>query len=43
MQLLPFLFLVTAWSLVLGVTAWSYARLLRSDREEKLPPPGTSL
>lgn len=37
-------FMLGAWAVVLGITGWSFYRLLRSDPEhEKLPPPGTSL
>ena len=43
MQLLPLLFMLTAWAFVLGLTIWSFARLMRGPTDEKLPPPGTSL
>ena len=35
-------FLVGAWTFVLGLTFWSFYRLLRSDpSKEQLPPPGS--
>ncbi len=38
------IFLILVWSFVLGLTIWSYRRLLRMDpAKEPLPPPGTSL
>ncbi len=38
------IFLVLAWSFVLGLTFWSFHRLMKSDpSKEPLPPPGTSL
>ena len=38
------MFLILAWTFVLGLTIWSYSRLLRTDpAKEPLPPPGTSL
>lgn len=43
MQTLPLLFLIAVWSFVLGLTFWSYSRLMRTPKDEKLPPPGTSL
>jgi hypothetical protein len=35
------LFMLTAWAFVLGLTFWSFSRLLRTPPEEKLPPPGS--
>lgn len=35
------IFLVLAWSFVLGVAFWSYRKLMSTPREEKLPPPGS--
>ncbi|MDZ4864030.1 MAG: hypothetical protein SGJ01_11360 [Gemmatimonadota bacterium] len=38
------LFLLGAWTFVLGLTLWCFWRLMKSDPEhEKLPPPGTLL
>jgi len=38
-------FLLGAWIFTLGLTGWSWWRLLRADpsKEEHRPPPGTSL
>lgn len=36
-------FMLGAWALVLGLTFWSFWRLMKTPEEEKLPPPGTSL
>jgi hypothetical protein len=37
-------FMLGAWAFVLGLTCWSFARLLKTDpRHEAAPPPGTSL
>jgi len=36
------IFLIGAWTFVLGLTFWSFARLLRSEpSKEQLPPPGS--
>lgn len=38
------LFMIGAWTFVLGLAFWAYRRLLTSDSShEPLPPPGTSL
>ena len=38
------IFMLAAWAFVLGLTLWSFSRLMRSDAsKEPLPPPGTSL
>jgi hypothetical protein len=38
------IFLVLAWTFVLGLTFWSFSRLMKTDpSNEPLPPPGTSL
>ena len=37
------IFMLLAWTFVLGLTFWSFWRLMRSPADEKLPPPGTSL
>jgi hypothetical protein len=38
------LFMLGAWAVVLGLTFWSFRRLLKADSgHEPLPPPGTSL
>lgn len=37
-------FMLAAWAGVLGLTGWSFYRLLRTDpANEAAPPPGTSL
>jgi hypothetical protein len=43
MSLGSLLFMLTAWTCVLGLTAWSFWKLMQTPQEEKLPPPGTSL
>jgi hypothetical protein len=35
------LFLLGAWSFVLGLTFWSFWKLMRTPENEKLPPPGS--
>jgi hypothetical protein len=38
------LFMAGAWVFVLGLTGWSFKKLLTKDPEhEKLPPPGSIL
>lgn len=38
------IFMLAAWTGVLGLTGWSFARLMRTDpKHEAAPPPGTSL
>jgi hypothetical protein len=38
------IFMVMAWTFVLGLAFWSYRKLLKVGPEhEPLPPPGTSL
>jgi heme/copper-type cytochrome/quinol oxidase subunit 2 len=37
------LFMTGAWVFVLGLTVWSFWKLMATPQEEKLPPPGTSL
>lgn len=34
-------FMITAWTFVLGLTAWSYRRLLATPKDEETPPPGS--
>lgn len=37
-------FMLSAWAFVLGLTLWSFARLMKTDpKNEAAPPPGTSL
>ncbi len=43
MSLGSLLFMLIAWVCVLGLTVWSYRKLMQTPQEEKLPPPGTSL
>ena len=35
------IFMIAAWTFVLGLAGWSFYRLLKSPQEEKLPPPGS--
>lgn len=35
------IFMLTAWTFVLGLTGWAYRKLLRTPPDEKLPPPGS--
>lgn len=36
------LFMILAWGFVLGLTAWSFRRLLKAPpSKEHLPPPGS--
>jgi hypothetical protein len=38
------IFMVMAWTFVLGLTFWSFMKLMKTDpSNEPLPPPGTSL
>lgn len=41
MKTTALLFMLGAWAFVLGLTAWSYRKLLSTPEEEKLPPPGS--
>jgi hypothetical protein len=41
MNPLALVFMAGAWIFVLGLTAWSFRKLLSTPREEKLPPPGS--
>ena len=34
-------FMAGAWIFVLGLTIWSFKKLLETPQEEKLPPPGS--
>ena len=34
-------FMIAAWSFVLGLAVWSFSKLLRAPKGEKLPPPGS--
>ena len=44
MKLGALIFMLSAWTVVLGIMLWSFRRLLRADPEhEHPPPPGTSL
>lgn len=36
-------FMLGAWAFVLGLTAWSFWKLMQTPEEEKLPPPGSIL
>jgi len=41
MNLTAFLFMAGAWIFVLGLTLWSFKKLLAMPPEEQLPPPGS--
>jgi hypothetical protein len=41
MRTTALLFMLGAWAFVLGLTSWSFWRLMRTPQEEKLPPPGS--
>jgi hypothetical protein len=44
MRTTALLFMIGAWTFVLGLTAWSFKKLLTKDPEhEHLPPPGSIL
>lgn len=44
MTLKALLFMLGAWVFVLGLTFWSFRKLLKADpAHEHPPPPGTSL
>jgi hypothetical protein len=44
MRTTALIFLLAAWSFVLGLTFWSFYRLVKTDpSNEPTPPPGTSL
>jgi hypothetical protein len=44
MKLSALLFLLGAWAFVLGLTGWSWWKLLTTDpSKQQVPPPGTSL
>jgi len=35
------IFMLSAWTFVLGLMIWSFRRLMKSPQDEKLPPPGS--
>lgn len=35
------IFMAAAWTFVIGLTVWSFRKLLSTPEEEKLPPPGS--
>lgn len=35
------IFMAGAWIFVLGLTFWSFKKLMSTPEDEKLPPPGT--
>jgi hypothetical protein len=41
MNTLALVFMAGAWIFVLGLTIWSFRKLLSTPQEEKLPPPGS--
>lgn len=43
MNLTAVIFMAGAWIFVLGLTFWSYRKLMSTPEEEKLPPPGSIL
>lgn len=34
-------FMLGAWGFVLGLTFWSFKRLMSTPQDEQLPPPGS--
>jgi len=34
-------FMIAAWIFVLGLAVWSFWKLMRAPKGEKLPPPGS--
>ncbi len=34
-------FMIAAWTFVLGLTLWSFKKLMSTSPDEKLPPPGS--
>ena len=36
-----FIFMALAWTCVLGLTLWSFRRLMTTPENETLPPPGS--
>ncbi len=34
-------FMAAAWTFVLGLTTWSFKKLLSTPQDEQLPPPGS--
>ena len=44
MSVTAVIFMAVAWAFVLGLTFWSWWKLMKVDSShENLPPPGTSL
>jgi hypothetical protein len=41
MNPMAIIFMAGAWIFVLGLTTWAFRKLLRTPRDEKLPPPGS--
>ena len=41
MNTMAMIFMAAAWIFVLGLTIWAYRELLRTPKDEKLPPPGS--
>lgn len=41
MKLTALVFMAGAWTFVLGLTLWSFMKLLSTEADEKLPPPGS--
>ena len=41
MKTTALIFMLGAWVFVLGLTAWSWKKLLETPQDEKLPPPGS--
>ena len=39
MRLSALIFMAAAWIFVIGLTTWSFRKLLSTPQEEKLPPP----
>ena len=41
MNTTAFIFMAGAWIFVLGLTLWSFRKLMFTEQDEKLPPPGS--
>ncbi|HEY9517654.1 MAG TPA: hypothetical protein VIQ98_00250 [Gemmatimonadales bacterium] len=41
MRLTALIFMLAAWTFVLGLMVWSFYRLMKTPENEKLPPPGS--
>ncbi len=41
MTTIALVFMLAAWAFVLGLTFWSFKRLMSTPQDEQLPPPGS--